>query len=501
MCVRSTAMTGAITGLEYPTGAVNFSGHTAFSAVSLLKFRELMPSGAAADTEQFIWRLDDDSSYSNAQAALDFFSDGGTNFRVRPLLATSVQSGWTVYVDVTIEPPVPGQMYLVIMSWLNGQPVKVAFSPIGVGPVTFSSSSYNVSGSVYNSATTMQMHMLGAAYTQSTSRAPAIDLFYQGWLPGVALAENPALCSALRENPRLLMAQAKQAPWLNLAGASGGADLAAAATAQASATAALNKTIALAAAAAAQATAGADLLQGVSLAASGLSVAAASAQISKTAPLAAAAAVVASGTAGMHLVIDLAGAALVQAVSAASLALGQDLAALGLAQASATAALDVSAGGAVSLAANALAQAGGEATLSLAVQLSAAAMAQVQASATLGSALIQLGASAQANASGGATLWLQVPLSANALANSIGAASVQLVVDLAAHASAQATATGAAQASLVLLADAAVAAVGTAALRVTPPQVVVVGSPKFRVVATGRRFVARAQRRVFRVVA
>jgi hypothetical protein len=244
----------------------------------------------------------------------------------------------------------------------------------------------------------------------------------------------------------------------------------------------------MAAAGTAQATATATLLKGVSLSGAGLAVAGGSASMSHVVPLAASAVAAAVAGGQLALAVQLSGAAIASAAASAGMSLAVPLAADGAAQAGASAELSTNAS--VDLAANAQAAASASAVLSLTVSLSAAAVGQALASAALakavalgadgaaqadGAAGLQVGAGtdlaadAAAQASAGASLWLDVPLGADALAQALAGGSLSLAVLLGADALSSASGSAAMAADVQLSADGQVIAMATAGLQVTGP--------------------------------
>jgi hypothetical protein len=244
----------------------------------------------------------------------------------------------------------------------------------------------------------------------------------------------------------------------------------------------------MAAAGTAQASATATLLKGVSLSGAGLAVAGGSASMSHVVPLAASAVAAAVAGGQLAVAVQLSAGALSTAAASAGLALAVPLSADGGAQAGASA--DLSTNASVDLAADAQASASSSAVLSLTVSLSAAAVSQALASAALaksvelaangsaqadGAASLQVGAgtdlaaAAAAQASAGASLWLDVPLGADALAQAVAAGSLSLAVLLGADALAQAGGSAALAGAVQLSAGGQVVATATAGLQVTGP--------------------------------
>lgn len=261
--------------------------------------------------------------------------------------------------------------------------------------------------------------------------------------------------------------------------------LAAQASAQASGAAGLATGKPLAATGAASAIGGAQLLHGVTLQAAGLAVASGGASLAHSVPLAATAAALATSGASLALAVTLGAQAIGQAAGAAGLSTAKPMAAAGAAQASGGAQLSTS--GATELAAAGAAQATGGATLSLVVGLSAAGAAQAAAAAALAagkplaaagaaqagaSAGLQVGsatglqAAGSAQATGGATLWLDVPLSAAALAQVQAGGSLTLTVPLSAAALAQAGGAAALASAVTLTAGGQAVAAAQAGLQV-----------------------------------
>ena len=157
--------TSTVSGFESANGAVDYTGASALTMFALVSFA----SSRSSDVEVPLLRLDSDGASNNAQCALDIFQTG-TGYVIRPLIATSGTTGWSISNDVTLSNPVFNMPYLIVATYNPAVEagIRVFVGPAGGAVVSLKNGSSAVTGTVSvlgGSTSSMSMHLGGMAYT------------------------------------------------------------------------------------------------------------------------------------------------------------------------------------------------------------------------------------------------------------------------------------------------------------------------------------------------
>lgn len=320
------------------------------------------------------WFLGAGNQFGSSGTTSDFLVAVGS----APPYTASVAGGWAVGFEYILVGRRRGTTILV--DRYNEDGTILSASTTNAGITTINS----------NSARSLKLGEIDAGATYNAALDSSLVALFPYALTDADLRD-------LLPNTWALFAPDDDIIWIP-GGAGGAAELAGAAIAQASASAALTTSISLAGAALSVATAAGSLTTQISLAGSATAVAGASGELTAQ--------------------ITVAGAAVAEAVAAAGLTTAIALAGAASAEATATGDLTAGTGG-----------------------LEGAAAAQASVVATLTTSIILTGAAA-ALAGGAGTLTTSIPLTAAALAQAIAAGSLSTSIRLAGAAAATATATG-----------------------------------------------------------
>lgn len=174
--------TNAISGYETAPGAVDYTGAAALTMFALVSVTNHIGSYEAP-----LLRFDRDGYSSMGQVALDLFQGTG-GYVVRPLVVTDNITGWSTNNDVNIGLPGLDIPYLIVATYNpaveNG--IRVYAGPAGGAIASLKNGASTATGAVWikdgsDPASTMQMHLCGAAYVGCASLGGC--LLYAGVSP------------------------------------------------------------------------------------------------------------------------------------------------------------------------------------------------------------------------------------------------------------------------------------------------------------------------------
>lgn len=191
-----------ITGYQSDLGAeLLVTESTSFCMWTIFEFSDV----SADSREFFLIRKDQNNMPANACFALDYFLDGGS-LRVRPLIATNSNDGWTASSDVTVmnagelKARVP---YLICVRWASGFLFEVGIGEVGNGPFLWFTPSFMPTGVMTgrgNAESAMSTHLLGSAYNnQNGPCAPGSGNLYVAGMGRIA--PSRAVFEAMAQNP------------------------------------------------------------------------------------------------------------------------------------------------------------------------------------------------------------------------------------------------------------------------------------------------------------